>query len=41
MSALIQEAEIGLAIGIKLANLKKAPRYNANDEFAAADKQRK
>lgn len=41
MSAMIQEAEIGLAIGIKLANLKKAPRYNANDEFAAADKERK
>jgi len=41
MSAMIQEAEVGLAIGVKLADLKIAPRYNANDEFSAADRKRK
>ena len=40
MSAMIQEAELGLAIGIKLANLPAAPRYKDSDEFAAADKAR-
>ncbi len=40
MSAMIQEAEIGLAIGVKLADLKKAPHYDAKDEFSAADKKR-
>jgi Zn-dependent M28 family amino/carboxypeptidase len=39
-SAMIQEAELGLAIGIKLANLPTMPRYKDSDEFAAADKQR-
>lgn len=40
MSAMIQEAELGLAIGIKLANLATIPRYKDSDEFAAADKAR-
>ena len=40
MAAMIQEAELGLAIGIKLANLPAAPRYKDSDEFAAADKAR-
>jgi Zn-dependent M28 family amino/carboxypeptidase len=39
-SAMIQEAELGLAIGIKLANLPAMPRYKESDEFAAADKAR-
>ena len=40
MSAMIQEAEIGLAIGIKLADLKNIPHYNTDDEFSVADKKR-
>jgi hypothetical protein len=40
MSAMIQEAELGLAIGVKVANLPVMPRYKASDEFSAADKQR-
>jgi len=40
ISAMVQEAELGLAIGIKLANLPQMPRYNEIDEFAAADKSR-
>ncbi len=40
VSAMIQEAELGLAIGMKLANLLAMPRYNNTDEFSAADKQR-
>ncbi len=40
VSAMIQEAELGLAIGIKLANLPEMPRYKETDEFSAADKQR-
>jgi Zn-dependent M28 family amino/carboxypeptidase len=40
MSAMIQEAELGLAIGLKLANLPKMPRYKDTDEFSAADKKR-
>ena len=39
-SAMIQEVELGLAIGIKLANLPAMPRYRDSDEFAAADKAR-
>jgi Zn-dependent M28 family amino/carboxypeptidase len=39
-SAMIQEAELGLAIGMKLANLPAMPRYKDSDEFAAADKVR-
>ncbi len=39
-SAMIQNAELGLAIGIKLANTTSLPRYKDTDEFAAADKKR-
>ncbi|HSK28743.1 MAG TPA: M28 family peptidase, partial [Candidatus Limnocylindria bacterium] len=39
-SAMIQEAELGLAIGMKLGNLPAMPRYKDSDEFSAADKQR-
>ena len=39
-SAMIQNAELGLAIGLKLANAPSMPRYKATDEFAAADKKR-
>ena len=39
-SAMVQEAELALAIGIKLANLTSIPRYKDSDEFAAADKAR-
>lgn len=40
MSAMIQEAEFALAIGIKIANEPLMPRYNEKDEFSAADKKR-
>ena len=40
MSAMIQTAELGLALGMKLANAPALPRYNRNDEFFAADKRR-
>ncbi len=39
-SAMIQEAELGFAIGMKLANLPGMPRYKDSDEFSAADKRR-
>jgi Zn-dependent M28 family amino/carboxypeptidase len=39
-SAMIQEAELGMAIGAKLANLPALPRYKDSDEFAAADRAR-
>jgi hypothetical protein len=39
-SAMIQEAELGLAIGVKLANSATIPRFKDSDEFSAADKQR-
>ncbi len=39
-SAMIQNAELGLAIGMKLANAPSMPRYKDTDEFAAADKKR-
>lgn len=38
--AMVQNAEIGLAIGVKLANRPDMPRFKDGDEFAAADKQR-
>lgn len=38
--AMIQNAEIGMAIGFKLGNLTMVPRYKDSDEFSAADKQR-
>ena len=37
---MIQEAELALAIGVKLANLPSMPRYKDTDEFSAADKKR-
>ncbi|HUR96560.1 MAG TPA: M28 family peptidase [Pyrinomonadaceae bacterium] len=39
-SAMIQETELALAIGVKLANLSSMPRYKDSDEFSAADKKR-
>ena len=39
-SAMIQEAELAFALGVKLANLPAMPRYKDSDEFAAADKAR-
>lgn len=38
--AMVQNAEIGLAIGVKLGNLPAMPRYKDTDEFSAADKKR-
>ncbi len=40
MSAMIQESELALAVGIKLANSAEIPRYKDTDEFSAADKKR-
>jgi Zn-dependent M28 family amino/carboxypeptidase len=40
ISAMVQNAEIGLAVGTKLANAPARPRYKETDEFAAADKKR-
>ena len=40
ISAMIQEAEYALAIGMKIANSNVLPRYNETDEFSAADKKR-
>ncbi len=39
-SAMIQNAELGLAIALKIANSPVLPRYKDSDEFAAADKKR-
>ncbi len=39
-SAMVQEAELGLAIGVKLANVSSMPQYKDTDEFSAADKKR-
>ncbi len=38
--AMTQNAELGLAIGMKIANTASMPRYLATDEFADADKKR-
>ena len=40
IGSMIQEAELALAIGTKLANVTQMPRYKDTDEFAAADKKR-
>ena len=40
VSAMVQEAELALAIGVKLANLVEKPRYKDTDEFYAADELR-
>ena len=41
MTAMIQEAEIALAIGVKVSNDRQAPHFLPTDEFAAADKLRR
>ena len=38
--AMAQNAELGLALGVKIANLPSMPRYKESDEFSAADKRR-
>jgi Zn-dependent M28 family amino/carboxypeptidase len=38
--AMIQNAELGLAIAMKISNSSTMPRYKDTDEFAAADKKR-
>ncbi len=38
--AMIQNAELGMALGVKIASLPAMPRYKETDEFSAADKQR-
>ncbi len=38
--AMIQNAELGLAIGMKIANLPTMARYKDTDEFSGADKKR-
>ena len=40
-SAMIQEAEFALALGIRVANASGLPRYNDSDEFAGPDKRRR
>lgn len=40
-SAMMQNTEIGLAIGLKVGNAASMPRYKDIDEFATADKKRK
>jgi Zn-dependent M28 family amino/carboxypeptidase len=40
VSAMVQEVEIALAIGIKVANDPQMPHFLSSDEFAAADKKR-
>lgn len=40
MTAMVQESELALAIGIRLANSTELPRYKDSDEFSAADKLR-
>lgn len=40
VSAMIQNAELGLAIGVKLGNVSVAPTYKDTDEFSAADRKR-
>jgi len=39
-AAMVQNAELGLAIGLKIANSAAMPRYLETDEFADADKKR-
>jgi Zn-dependent M28 family amino/carboxypeptidase len=40
MDAMIQNAELGLALAVKIANSQQTPRYKDTDEFSAADKKR-
>lgn len=39
-SAMVQNAELGLAIGMKIGNAPAMPRYKDSDEFSSADKKR-
>ena len=39
-AAMVQNAELGMAIGMRLANASEMPRYHETDEFHAADKKR-
>ena len=39
-SSMVQEAELSLLIGTKIANAPSMPRFTDSDEFAAADKKR-
>jgi Zn-dependent M28 family amino/carboxypeptidase len=39
-SAMVQNAELGLAIAMKIANSPTMPRYKDTDEFSAPDKKR-
>ncbi|MCU0238004.1 MAG: M28 family peptidase, partial [Pyrinomonadaceae bacterium] len=39
-SAMVQQCEYSLAIGVNVANTDVIPRYNDNDEFSIADKAR-
>lgn len=39
-AAMIQNAELGYAIAVKIANAPEKPRFKDSDEFAAADKKR-
>jgi len=41
MSAMVQESELALAIGMNVANSASIPHFIASDEFAAADKSRR
>lgn len=38
--AMIQNAELGIALGAKIGNLPSMPRYKDTDEFSTADKKR-
>lgn len=38
--SMVQNAELGLAIALKIANSPTMPRYKDSDEFSAADKKR-
>jgi Zn-dependent M28 family amino/carboxypeptidase len=40
IDAMVQESELALAIGIKIANATQIPRYKETDEFSSADKKR-
>jgi Zn-dependent M28 family amino/carboxypeptidase len=40
ISAMVQEAELALAIGLKLANSGETPHFKDSDEFSAAEKVR-
>lgn len=39
-AAMVQNAELGLAIALKIANTPNLPRYKETDEFSATDKKR-